>query len=120
MQALEEQDFDSRVMDASVPALVVFTADWCAPCQWLKPYLEEIASMAGSRALVFSVDADRSPRLSERYEVASLPTVILIEAGREVDRSLGIEPDRLRSWVASLTCPEGGTSGGPDPKDTPR
>lgn len=106
--ALEEKDFDSQVIQAEVPVLVVFTADWCAPCKWLRPYLDEVASQARSRVLIFLLDVDRSPELLQRYQVASLPTVILMKRGKEVDRSLGVEPERLRAWVAPfLTFQDG-------------
>ena len=51
--ALGEKDFDSHVIQAGVPVLVVFTADWCAPCKWLHPYLDEVASRAQNRVLIF-------------------------------------------------------------------
>ncbi len=98
--AIGEGDFESRVMRATVPVLVVFTADWCAPCRWLTPYLDELSTKVGDRALIFLLDVDRFPELTRHYRVASVPTVILIREGREVDRSLGVEPDRLRRWVA--------------------
>lgn len=108
-RALGEKDFDSHVIQAGVPVLVVFTADWCAPCKWLRPYLDEVASRAQNRVLIFLLDVDRSPELLRRYQVASLPTVILMKGGKEVDRSLGVEPERLRAWVAPfLTFQDGG------------
>lgn len=99
MQQLNEADFDARVIQAGVPVIVAFTADWCAPCEWLKPLLAEVSSGAEGRVQVFAVDTDRSPELAARYAVASLPTVILVRQGIEVERSLGVEPERLRSWV---------------------
>ena len=106
--ALGERDFESHVMQAEVPVLVVFTADWCAPCKWLTPYLDELASQARSRVLIFLLDVDRSPELSRRYQVASVPTVILMKGGEEVDRSLGVEPERLRAWVAPFVTLQDG------------
>lgn len=106
--ALREKDFESHVMQAEVPVLVVFTADWCAPCKWLTPYLDQLASRAQSRVLIFLLDVDRSPELSRRYQVASVPTVILMTGGKEVDRSLGVEPERLRGWVAPFVTLQDG------------
>lgn len=105
MQQLSEADFDARVIQAGVPVIVAFTADWCAPCKWLKPVLAEVASGAEGRVQLFSVDTDQSPGLAARYTVASLPTVILVSEGIEVERSLGVEPERLRSWVPSSRSP---------------
>ena len=95
----DEADFEAQVAQATVPVLIVFTADWCAPCKWLTPYLDELADAAGSKVLIHMVDVDRSPQLSGRYRIASVPTVILMKGGEEVDRSLGVEPERLRAWA---------------------
>ncbi len=100
MHTLDESDFESRIGPLEGPALVVFTADWCAPCKWLKPYLQEITETTRGRVPVFLMDADRATVLMKRFAVASVPTVILMTAGSEVDRSVGVEPDRLKSWVA--------------------
>lgn len=101
MRALDEADFESDVIQAEVPTIVAFTADWCAPCKWLTPVLEEVSTDAAGRVQVLLIDTDRSPELAARYRIASLPTVVLIRAGKEVDRSLGVEPERLRAWVSS-------------------
>jgi thioredoxin 1 len=112
LEEVKEEDFEARVLRSEVPVLLVFTADWCAPCKWLTPYLTEIASEVEDRARVLAVDTDRAPGLSRRYRIASLPTVVLLKAGEERDRSLGVEPERLRSWIGPLTTP------GPGPRPT--
>jgi thioredoxin 2 len=96
---VEEEDFDATVLRAEVPVLVDFFADWCGPCKWLDPYLDEVARRGEGRLLVARVDTDRAPGLAERYRVASLPTVILFRGGEEVERSLGVEPARLREMA---------------------
>jgi thioredoxin 1 len=101
MQLLNDTDFDARVIQAGVPVIVAFTAEWCAPCKWLHPVLAEVLTDSVGRIQVFAVDTDRSPGLAARYAVASVPTVILLHEGVEVERSLGVEPERLRSWVPS-------------------
>lgn len=86
-------EFEEKVLERAGPVLVAFSAEWCAPCRWLFPYLYELAS-AGR--LVFTMDAEEATELLDRFRVTSLPTVICFESGHEIDRSLGIEPDRLR------------------------
>jgi thioredoxin 1 len=99
-QLLEEPEFAGRVLEAEVPVILVFTAEWCAPCKWLKPYLDAIAREGRGRILVYVMDADRSPEIARRHGIASLPTSIFVREGREVERSHGVEPARLRAWAA--------------------
>lgn len=105
MERIGGEEFDSRVLRSSLPALVVFTAAWCGPCKWLHPHLEEVASRTGERLVIFEVDVDRSPGLTERYRIGSVPTVVWILSGDEVERSVGVEPERLMAWAARLEGP---------------
>lgn len=106
-EALEEEDFGARVLEADVPVILVFTAEWCAPCKWLNPYLDAIAGDAGGRIRIYRMDADRSAETVRRYGVASVPTVVLVRSGEEVERSVGVEPERLRAWAAPFTAGSG-------------
>lgn len=94
-----EEDFDRTVRKAQVPVLVDFYADWCGPCKMLTPYLESLASENAGRVLVVKVDTDAAPKVASEFEIRSVPTVILFHNGNEVERSLGIEPERLRRMV---------------------
>jgi thioredoxin len=95
-----ESEFRSHALDSPVPVLVTFSAEWCAPCGWLQPYLEELQREAGGRIRTVKVDVDSDPDLAQRYSIMSVPTVVHLREGREVGRSLGIEPDRLRAMVS--------------------
>jgi thioredoxin len=105
------------VLEAEVPVLVDFYADWCGPCKWLNPYLEEVARNGEGRLLVAKVDTDRAPELAQRYRIGSIPTVILFSDGREVERSVGVEPERVRAMAASGAGR--GPSPGPGPSSDP-
>lgn len=105
--ALAAEDFQTSVLEADIPVLVAFTAEWCAPCGWLKPYLEEFAAAAAGRMGVFTLDTDLAPGIATRYRIGSVPTVVFFRSGDEVDRSVGVEPDRLRDRVSRLVSAEG-------------
>lgn len=96
---VSEEDFDRTVRKAEVPVLVDFYADWCGPCKMLTPYLESLADENTGRILVVKVDTDAAPRVASEFGIRSVPTVILFHDGHEVERSLGIEPERLRRMV---------------------
>ncbi len=91
-----EEDFERTVLQAEVPVLVDFYADWCAPCKMVAPLVDELARDHMGRLLVAKVDTDRAPEVAMRYEIRSIPTLIVFRDGEEVERSLGFEPERLR------------------------
>lgn len=88
--------------------MVAFTAVWCAPCAWLDPYLGEAVQAIGSAegggagegALrIFKVDVDLVPEAAARYRIGSVPIVLLFSEGEELERSVGVEPERIRAMV---------------------
>ncbi|MFP3949317.1 MAG: thioredoxin [Longimicrobiales bacterium] len=96
---VSDEDFDRTVRGADVPVLVDFYADWCGPCKMLAPMLDDLAGENAGRILVAKVDTDAAPKISSELGIRSVPTVILFENGTEMERSLGIEPERLKRMV---------------------
>jgi thioredoxin 1 len=106
------EDFRATVLEAEVPVLVDFYADWCGPCKWLNPHLEKVAREGEGRILVAKVDTDKAPELAQRYRIGSIPTVILFRNGGEVERSVGVEPERVRAMGAGDEGARSGEAGG--------
>jgi thioredoxin 2 len=94
-----QDDFDKTVLGAEVPVLVDFYADWCAPCRMVAPFVDELAQTHAGKVLVTKVDTDRAPEVSMKYGIRSIPTLILFRGGEEVERSVGFEPEKLRSLL---------------------
>jgi len=84
-----EEQFDATVLASGIPVLVDFYADWCGPCRMMAPYLDDIALRRRGEVLVVKVDTDRSPTLSARYNIRSIPFFGLFERGQMVNSALG-------------------------------
>lgn len=94
-----QDDFARTVLEAEVPVLVDFYADWCAPCRMVAPLVDEVAYQRIGQVLVVKVDTDHAPEVAMKYEIRSIPTLILFEKGQERERSIGFEPERVRALV---------------------
>ena len=99
---VEEEDFQRTVIEAPVPVLVDFYADWCAPCKMVAPLVDELAREHTGRVLFAKVDTDRAQQLSLTHAIRGIPTLILFNEGEEVGRSVGFEPEKVRSLVAGV------------------
>jgi thioredoxin 2 len=95
-----DDDFADVVEKATIPVLVDIWAPWCGPCRMVSPALEQLASeMAGKLKLV-KVNTDENPQVSRRFNVMSIPTLILLKQGEVVDEQVGAAPKvTLRAWL---------------------
>jgi thioredoxin 1 len=85
-------DFDEQIARASVPALVDFTAAWCAPCKTIAPHIDAIADQYAGTLRVAKVDVEENRELAQRYDVRSMPTLLLLRDGAVVDQIVGAVP----------------------------
>jgi thioredoxin 1 len=86
---LTDATFDEAVGGADKPVLVDFTAVWCPPCQALSPILEEVAGEHADKLEIVKVDVDENPGVTRRFDVMSMPTLILFEDGVPTKRMVG-------------------------------
>ncbi len=102
---LTEENFASEVLESERPVLVDFWADWCAPCRQAAPIIEELARSFEGKATVAKVHVDEQPRLAERYQIRSIPSLLFFKDGERVDEVIGLAPKRaLREKLDRLVA----------------
>lgn len=110
-----EDTFESEVLNADLPVLADFWADWCGPCRMLAPIVDDLAREYEGRLKVVKVDVDENPRLAIDYKIMSIPTLALFASGTLVDRLIGFMPkaelkQRLEKALRARTAASGRTS----------
>jgi thioredoxin 2 len=97
-----DTDFASVAEAATIPVLVDVWAPWCVPCRMVSPALEQLAGELAGQLKLVKVNADESPAVGGRFEVQAIPTLVLLNRGKVIDKQVGAAPIAyLRTWVTS-------------------
>ncbi|NBC30703.1 MAG: thioredoxin [Spirochaetes bacterium] len=93
-------NFEQEVLQSDVPVLVDFWAEWCMPCKMVAPVLEEMSKEYEGKLKIGELDVDNQADLAARYNVVSIPTLMVFKGGEVVDQQIGAAPrDRLEKLV---------------------
>lgn len=86
---MDMEKFNELIQSAK-PVLVDFYAEWCGPCQMMKPRLLDVAERLGNEAKIVQIDIDKEKALAERFHIQSVPTLIIFKNGKQLWRQSGI------------------------------
>jgi thioredoxin 1 len=89
---LDDATFDEHVKSSDVPVLVDFWAEWCGPCKMIAPVLEEIAEEQAGKIQIGKLNIDDNLDVTRRFDVMSIPTLILFKDGEPKARLIGAKP----------------------------
>ena len=89
VREVTDASFESDVLQASRPVVVDFWAPWCGPCRVVSPIIDDLAAQHGDRVGFVKLNVDDNPATASRYNVLSIPTVILFESGEPQDTVIG-------------------------------
>ncbi|GAC1382876.1 MAG: thioredoxin [Pseudarthrobacter sp.] len=100
--AAGDDDFAVVAEQSPVPVLVDFWAAWCGPCRMVSPVLDKLATERAGGIKLVKVDVDRAPRLSSRFDVQAIPTLMVMAGGKVLAKQAGAAPaPALRAWLDS-------------------
>jgi len=100
VEFLDENTFDSKIIEGKETAIVDFFADWCGPCKVLGPIFDSVSDEFREKLGFYKVDIDKENNLAARYNVMSIPTVLFFKDGQNTDRFSGAVPkDKIISFI---------------------
>ncbi|MDR2811703.1 MAG: thioredoxin [Endomicrobium sp.] len=99
---INEINFEKEVLSSDKPVLVDFWATWCGPCKMLSPIIEEIAAEYSGKAKVFKVNTDENMSLTTKFQITSIPCLILFKNGEVLNKIVGFRAkDDLEKLIDS-------------------
>ena len=87
---LTDDNFENEVLNSDKVCLVDFYADWCGPCKMMSPIIEEIADELEDKVKVGKVNSDENMELAEKYQIMSIPTIMVIKNGEVTKTFVGV------------------------------
>jgi thioredoxin 2 len=84
--------FSAEVERSPLPVVLDMWAPWCGPCRMITPMIEELATEMAGRLRFAKLNVDENPVTATRFNVRSIPTILVLKGGQEVDRIVGVQP----------------------------
>jgi thioredoxin 2 len=91
-QPVTDASFAQDVERSPLPVLMDAWAPWCGPCHAIAPVIDQLATELAGRVRVVKLNVDENPRTAARFDLRSIPTLLVLKSGREIDRLVGVQP----------------------------
>lgn len=92
VKEISDAEFEKKVLESKDPVLVDFWATWCGPCRMMAPVLDQMAEKFSGKMEVLKLNVDDNPKFSSKFNIRSIPTMILFKEGKPVSQHIGFIP----------------------------
>ena len=92
---VNSENFEKEVKNSDFPVIIDFYADWCGPCQMMKPVFEALSKDYKGKLKFAKLNTDESPDIAEEFNVEGIPCLVIIKNGKEVDRIIGFNSQTM-------------------------
>jgi thioredoxin 1 len=89
---ITKSNFETEILQSTVPVVVDFWAEWCGPCKFFGPILEEVAREKGAAVKVAKVNVDEEPELAAEFGISSIPALFYFKGGSLIHKTVGVTP----------------------------
>ncbi|MDY0029757.1 MAG: thioredoxin [Pseudobdellovibrionaceae bacterium] len=101
---VNDQNFESEVLNSSEPVLVDFWAEWCGPCKMMSPLVDELATEMNGKIKVVKLNIEENPGTPTRFGIRGIPTFMIFKNGELVETKVGgMSKAQLSAWVEAAT-----------------
>ena len=92
---INDQSFESEVLQSDIPAVVDFWAPWCGPCHMIAPITEKLSEEYRGKVSFFKLNVDNNQQMAVKYQIISIPLLLFFKGGKQVDSILGAVPEAM-------------------------
>jgi thioredoxin 1 len=92
---LNQNNFKKEVEQSQTPVIIDFYADWCGPCQMMKPHFEALSKEYDGKLKFAKLDTETNPQIAGNFDISGIPCLIVTKQGQEVDRIVGFAPAQV-------------------------
>src|ERR671926_90394 len=100
VEIVNSESWEKEVLKSTLPVVVDFYATWCGPCQYISPTISKLSSEFEETIKFAKLDVDKNQDIADKYNIQSIPTIIIFKSGKEVARTVGsISKEALKSFI---------------------
>lgn len=98
---VSDATFKTEVLEANVPVVVDFFAEWCGPCKAMAPALEQVAKEMAGKVKIVKVDVDQCPSITQQFRIQAMPTLMIFKDGKVAATQVGalVQKKKLEDWI---------------------